>query len=328
MACDEDIRARIAGSTCPSGRNVARAVSALSMIAVLALQAGCARRANVTVSPGSNADTSASGSTSQTTTGPGHSTKRPIAIKWIRDFTPAGGGGGRRETAYVWLVKGDCATTFKVASDLTSDEQSGGPMEEPYRSLYLGAAAACLAAFHRSANLWGTAIDAFQAVKSGGLGCWDREVYDLLAGIVHAHQNDPGATFQRGSTTAPSPCPELLSVTPSHGSRDGGYRITMIGNNLPTTLKIEFGSHSITATLDSSGALTVTVPPATPDETTVDIYPRSRPARGATPSVPFTYDTEPPSSEVPPPTVSSSEVPPPTVSSSEASHSSASESAP
>jgi hypothetical protein len=228
MACHEHVCGR---------RLVARIVISLLVSAVFVLSAACARRANerppespsVTASAGSSAKTqtsaSTSGSKSDSPTGTGASppgSHRPTAIKWIRDYTPAGGGSnGRQEGAYRALEEGDCATTFRLANDTTTEQGPGGqPVEEPYRSLYR-VVASRLAAFHSQTTLWATATKALE-VQRGGLDCWDNRKMTCSPSWF-AHQNDQTrASTHRpeGSSGGSSACPNYsASARPRSSTR-------------------------------------------------------------------------------------------------------------
>ncbi len=190
-----------------------------------------------------------------------------LVIKWIKDVGVTGGGGGSQETAYAWLMKGRCWTTLDIARHGGDPQVGAGPLEEPYRSLFEGAALACLAAFHGRTDLWKTATSRFRRIDASGLSCWDREVYDMLSALVQAHQDNPTASFKR-ETGQSSTCPELGPLKPDHGSRSGGYTVEVTGRNLPAQLEfIWFGTTiTTTARVDRRGKLMLLVPPAQPGQ--------------------------------------------------------------
>jgi hypothetical protein len=157
-------------------------------------------------------------------------------------------------------MKGECATTLSIARDTTADETSQ-PIREPYRSLFEGAASACLAAFHSRPDLWVTATSRLASIKPSGFACWDREVYDILAALVQAHNDSPAATFARGQNL--SGCPEIDSLTPDHGSRVGGYTVQLAGRKLPPTLNLIWYDQTVAARRVGTGSrMTIVVPAA------------------------------------------------------------------
>jgi len=208
------------------------------------------------------------GTTGAAPTGPTVSSSRPepkpTIIDWLEEFTPAGGGGPPEEAAHFWFMKGDCATTLSIARATGSDEA----MEEPYKSLYEGAAAACLAAFHGRSGLWRTAVERFEAVGPASLSCWDHEVYRILKAIVEAHRANPAGKLEKRQGSPHTDCPELTALVPDHGPRDGGYTVEVTGRNLPATLDLYwFGPDQITTgRIESDGRMMVVVPAAAPGQ--------------------------------------------------------------
>jgi hypothetical protein len=158
-------------------------------------------------------------------------------------------------------MKGDCATALALARVSRPDE-TGPPLQEPYRSLFEGAAAACLAAFHGRADLWPTAMSRLASIKPSRFACWDREVYTILAALVRAHRDNPDAKLVRGQGRAG--CPEIEALIPDHGPRAGGYPVQVTGRNLPPTLDLAWYDQTVTArrVRGSGGRMTLVVPAA------------------------------------------------------------------
>jgi hypothetical protein len=183
-------------------------------------------------------------------------------------------------------------------------------MKAQYRSLFEGAAAACLAAFHGKRELWETAISDAASVNAAALDCWFGDVNEFLQGAVSAYQSNSGTRFERGAPLA-SRCPRLLTVSPTHGPRNGGYSVLITGANLPQSLEIAFyGDHpSVTATRTADGQMTFVMPPAAQDEESIQFFPAGQP-RGLGPLLAVDYDNAPTSS--PPPSSPSTSTSPST----------------
>ena len=96
-----------------------------------------------------------------------------------------------------------CRAAFQ--SEDVTDEQA---------TLFHGAAAACLAAFHGKTQRWEDAEGAFDALSGRPDACIDQAVYDVLASAVQAHRADPAAVFKlaKGQKIA-LPCPTMDSVS-------------------------------------------------------------------------------------------------------------------
>jgi hypothetical protein len=189
--------------------------------------------------------------------------RRSVVIGWLKKYTPTGGGGTVVGTAYVQFMQGDCASTLELAQGvggMEGDER----MEEPFRSVYEGAAAACLAAFHGRPALWKTAEARLASAHTGELSCWHLEVHAMLAELVRAHRDDPDAAFVSGKAAGSSSCPELTGLHPDHGPRAGGYTVEVTGRNLPATLGLYWFEHElvITAEKGDDGVMRVEVPKA------------------------------------------------------------------
>jgi hypothetical protein len=203
----------------------------------------------------------------ETTMGPTGSTRRPrsIIVRWLREFAPAGGGQGDTSAAYVAFMQRDSTTTLAYARETTTHDGLA-PLPEPDRSLYEGAAAACLAAFEGRTDLWNTSTSMLPTMDPASLDCWTRGIYAIWATLVEAHRVDQRVTFSRGSEPAATTCPELTGLVPDHGPRAGGYRVIVTGRNLPPALDLRWlgADVVVTATRGPDGVMTVVVPPAGP----------------------------------------------------------------
>jgi hypothetical protein len=160
----------------------------------------------------------------------------------------------------------DCAGALDIARG-TSTEEGNQPVEEPYRTLYEGAAAACLAGLDGRSELWDTALERFPAVDTAALDCWTLEVYAVFDQLVDAHRANRRAELSSSSTHS-SGCPELTGIDPDHGPRSGGYAITVEGRNLPPFLTLFWlvPGVEVVAELQTDGTMTVIVPAVDADE--------------------------------------------------------------
>jgi hypothetical protein len=214
--------------------------------------------------PSAGLAASPTGPTRRTTTPP---TRTPtttkaqgsVLIRWIRKFTPAGGGGDWLEGAYAAFINRDCNGALSSARDPGSEEHKAVP--EPYRTLYEGAAAACLAVLDGRKELWPVALDNLPRVDTTDLGCWHLEVYTVYQALVEAGRANQRTTVA-GDSAAASDCPELLGLDPDHGSRNGGYSVAVIGRNFPPTLELRWDGPDVivTARRVSDTQMTVVVP--------------------------------------------------------------------
>ncbi|MBO0881304.1 MAG: hypothetical protein J2P17_13330 [Mycobacterium sp.] len=184
----------------------------------------------------------------------------PKIIAWIKDLGPLGGATGKREEAFGALADGACADALKPAAELF----------QPSRSLYEGAASACLAAFHGRADLWPGTERAFGAVstQTSQLDCIDVVVYGVLRSLVSAHRQNPATTFVKATgVRAHRPvCPRISAVVPDHGPLAGGYPVRIVGEHLPRTAYIHFGDHILTVTSADGRTAVLTVPAGNPKD--------------------------------------------------------------
>jgi hypothetical protein len=187
-------------------------------------------------------------------------------VRWIRKFTPAGGGD---RDAYNSFMQHDCEATLIAARD-SSDEDGVQLLPEPYRSLYEGAAAACLAGLEGRSELWSIAMSRFPAVDPTALDCWEREVHMVYKALIDAHRASQRIVLAEDSSYSAG-CPEVTGLDPDHGPRTGGYAITVIGRNLPPVLDLDWSGLDLTirALRGADGGMTMIAPAVGPD---VDPY--------------------------------------------------------
>ena len=183
-------------------------------------------------------------------------------IAWLSDLGPLGGGAGGPDDEngkpYFSLVYDDCE---HVLDNVRSPE--------PTKSLYEGAASACLAAFHNRPDLWVRAEIALTALQSqtSNLDCPDMRVYQFLQSIVVAHRQDPDARFVKSKTENGENCPHLYDLDPKSGPPRGGYEVRLVGVNLPPRVGIHFGDRYLVIMTSSSTEAFIIVPPT--DETSL-----------------------------------------------------------
>jgi hypothetical protein len=134
---------------------------------------------------------------------------------------------------------------------------------EPARSMYKGAASACLAAFHNRPELWPPSDTALVTAQpqTSKFNCIDMAIYQLLKSLAEAHRQDPSTQFVKKVTESGGPCPRITQVSPDHGPAQGGYQVRIIGVNLPSKVGVHFGDRYFTVATSSSREVLVTVPP-------------------------------------------------------------------
>lgn len=238
----------------------------------------------------------------------------PRVIQWINEQAPLGGGvSGPEEEAFGAMIDGDCRGALRIVER--------GELGGPGRSVYEGAAAACLAAFEGRPELWPRAEAAAARVtgQASDLACETRAIHRLLSRLLAIHRADPDARLARGpvGVRGTLSCPRFTSITPDHGPAEGGYQVRITGEHLPGTVGVNFGSegHHVEAVVED-GALTVTVPVAPawvasavdPADRAVSVWPDGAVIWPFNAAVSFTYD---------PPASSSSETTEPSTSTPE-----------
>jgi hypothetical protein len=180
-------------------------------------------------------------------------------IVWLQEFGPDSGGLVPSTTLdlYTQLRLGDCESV----------QAMGDPEPDLWWRVYRGAGAACLAAFHGRTDLWAQAAADARAAAGVSGSCHDGRVLTLLRTLVQAHEEDPGVILRRSDAPGGElPCPQILSLSPDHGSVDGGYEVVATGKHLPPTVRIELDAMAtVVGRSNAAGTRTVfTMPPADP----------------------------------------------------------------
>ena len=177
-----------------------------------------------TPSSATPATTTSTGTTSTTATTTTKKKKKKNVVAWILSLGPGAPEGPPEFTAYRELQQLRCATVFDRV----------GELDEPARTLYEGAAHACLAATKGEGDRWPLAVAALQqvAAKTGDLNCMDVAALALLDRLVTLHAKHPGGTFQLAATkkSKAPPCPSIATIEPDHGVE--GTLVRMTGSHL------------------------------------------------------------------------------------------------
>jgi hypothetical protein len=168
---------------------------------------------------------------------------RRSVFAWILGLGPSAPTGPSAFRAYRLLAEGDCQG---LLDRFDPDHPERLSLADASATLYRGAAAACLAAFHDEVERWADAEQAASAAGVGDGGCLDRAVSALLADLLAAHRDDPAARFERSSDpTAASapPCPTLLEVVPAAGPP--GTDVRLRGEHLAQEgLRVDIYDHN------------------------------------------------------------------------------------
>ncbi|MEP6762285.1 MAG: IPT/TIG domain-containing protein [Sporichthyaceae bacterium] len=257
---------------------------------------------STTAASSTQQSTTASSTTATGTTTPA---KKKNVIAWILGLGPSAPEGPPEFTAYRELQQLHCKKVFARV----------GELDEPARTLYKGAAHACLAALAGDTTRWPRAEAALQQVtaRTDKLNCMDGAALALLDRLVTLHAEHPTRRFKMASdtkSTAP-PCPAIDAITPDRGPKGTAVRIT--GRHLSDLVVVgvrvidSLGNSDPVENWEAvDGALEFTLleAPQSDASATVCIVVRARPdwvAAGTT----FTFesaDTEPPKSfDCPPP---------------------------
>jgi hypothetical protein len=241
------------------GRVVVVAVLGLALVA-----AGCGGSSggssNGKTPSDSTTATGTAGSSSPSST-PTKKKKKNV-IAWVLSLGPGAPDGPPEFTAYRELQQLRCNKVFDRVAEL----------HEPARTLYTGAARACLAAFDGRSELWPQSKAAYDAVagRRGELTCMDRAAFALLERLVTLHAQFPHRAFENAATTegkAP-PCPSISGLTPDHGPE--GSQVKMTGHHLGgavvgVDVVDSFGNSQPATNLTRvPGALEFTMPAAPP----------------------------------------------------------------
>lgn len=215
----------------------------------------------------------------------------------MSEQAPLGGGAsGPAEDAYYSMMDGDCTRALDLAEGNLADPDDR--LTGPARTLYQGAASACLAAFERRTSLWPRAEAAFERAKrqTAGLSCEERAIYELTRRLVDAHRAEPSARLVKRSVgRGELVCPHFTRVTPDHGPAEGGYTVRIEGEHLPPVLGVTIGGgapyHHVTAAVEDGHRLVVTIPPARYPELPAYLFPDGgHLIQNVEDGVSFTYD--------------------------------------
>jgi hypothetical protein len=189
-----------------------------------------------------------------------------------------------RADAFSGLQSGDCEHVVDVGR--FADGQA--------KYLYRGVGNACLAAFDNRLSLWDEAEQDHDSidVDSFHFTCYDRAAYQLFTTLVTYHRRDAQRQFTKtGGQVVADSCPRVTELQPSSGSADGGYPVTVIGENFPSPAEVQLvpgGStdETLTAEPEPGGRrLTIQMPPADGrDEVYLVVQ-----SGGADSGLPFTY---------------------------------------
>ena len=173
------------------------------------------------------------------------------------------------------MLDGDCAKTLRIVAD-----ESEGELPEPGRTLYRGAASACLAAFEGRAGLWPGAEAAYEKLRGqwSALSCESRTVYRLLQQLVEVHRTEPQARLvKRVAPRGLLKCPRFTGVIPDHGPAGRSLTVQLEGQNLPRIVGVnlwitddngdlKYEGH-LTALSEDGRHLVIKIPPGTgPDD--------------------------------------------------------------
>lgn len=240
--------------------SAAATVVVVLLIAILIFRPGLSGRVASSTTTSPAASRSADHSTAAgvpVTTGASPTANRPKTsrvISWISQYTPSGGGGTIPGPIYYDIARDRCDDAVVEAADL----------DEPRRSLYVGTAAACLAAFHNRPDAWSQAESAAAHLNPNApeFECFDRDLERLLTALVQFHRDDPDAKVTRQqSNTAGTGCPLIVKITPGQGPRGGGQQVVLSGLRLPSTFMVLFNGDKIGPVSSADGTTATLVTP-------------------------------------------------------------------
>jgi hypothetical protein len=241
--------------------------------------------------PSSTTTTQTSTSTGTASTTAAKKKKKKNVIAWILGLGPGAPEGPPEFTAYRELQQLNCATVFDRV----------GELEEPARTLYEGAAHACLAATEGEAAGWPRAVAALQEVsaRTDELTCMDGAALALLNRLVTLHAEHPRRSFvlAAGSKAKAPPCPTIAAIAPDHGVE--GTLVQMTGSHLGSDVVgvsvIDSLGNTLPAELvdGAGGTLGFTMPeePSSDASATVCVVVRADPDWIADGSL-FTYESD------------------------------------
>ena len=121
------------------------------------------------------------------------------------------------------------------------EQGSAGKPQVKY--LYRGIGSACLAAFGGKYELWEQAERDLASFDAGNFNftCYDRAAHALFRSLVERHEKHPSWSFEQTRPDAtPDRCPRMSTVEPNRGSVEGGYQVTITGENFPNPTRILF----------------------------------------------------------------------------------------
>ncbi len=204
------------------------------------------------------------------------------------EYSPGGmGGPGIPPSLYAYAAF-TTASCEKVAS-------SAAYLTGPVRTLYEGAAAACMAAFREHSEQWAQAESKYSQVEASttAFECIDRDVYTMLGSLIDIHRQYPDYRIVRGTSgTTRTSCPRITEIVPDHGPIQGGQQVQVRGVNLPTRLVVDFDNVTASPVHSNGVEGTLTTPPLT------EVDPENCPCKAYVyvqdfwwaGGVPYTYD--------------------------------------
>jgi hypothetical protein len=238
-------------------------VVVVAVLGLALLAGGCGGSSDGPSRKTSSDSTTATGTAGSSSPSPSPTKKKKKnVIAWVLSLGPGAPDGPPEFTAYRELQQLRCDKVFDRVAEL----------QEPARTLYTGAARACLAAFDGRSELWPQSKVAYDAVagRRGELTCMDHAAFALLERLVTLHAQFPNRAFEHAATTeakAP-PCPRISGLTPDHGPE--GTQVKMTGHHLGAAVVgvdvvDSFGnSQPATNITRLPGALEFTMPAAPP----------------------------------------------------------------
>lgn len=183
-------------------------------------------------------------------------------VAWILGLGLGAPEGPPEFQAYNLLFGLNCQS---LADGLETEGTDLNGLSDTARSLYGGAAAACLAALEGQADRWAQAESAVQQLTPP-LSCLDVAAYDLLVRLVDVHRANPSARIVPAtgeSGALEPPCPTITGLSPSQGPP--GAVVTVIGTNLDNREQV------VIYYLDSGNVDDLQDPPRLPESFAVTV---------------------------------------------------------